>query len=99
MTDKAASDRTAALEKARAARAAKIASGEYEAPKHRNPIERSALKPKSAKLAIAAKCYQCEGEDSDPGWRKRIGACSVKTCPLWNLRPYQVSDDESQDEE
>jgi hypothetical protein len=83
-----------ALEKARLARAAKVAAGELPAYKYKSPIERAAAKPKSAKLAIAAKCYQCEGEDSDPGWRKRIGGCSVKSCPLWNLRPYQASDDD-----
>lgn len=87
-----------ALEKARLARAAQIASGEAKRTAVRNPIERAHAKPKSAKLAIAAKCYQCEGEDADPGYRKRIGSCSVKTCPLWAFRPYKVSETENESE-
>ena len=53
----------------------------------RNPLEKLALKPTSLRYAISAMCYQCEGEDADPGVRQRIATCPVTTCALWNVRP------------
>lgn len=54
-----------------------------------NPFEKAARNPKSKGLAIAAKCYDCEGQDSDPGWKWRIGNCRITTCGLWLHRPYK----------
>jgi hypothetical protein len=54
-----------------------------------NPYERALAHPKSMKYAIRAKCWYCEGEGKDPGWRRRIRHCVVDRCPLWHVRPYQ----------
>lgn len=80
------------LEKARAARAEKLAAGEK--IERLSPLEKAAKNPKSLRLAINAKCYSCQGEDSDPGFRKRIGTCDVTTCPLNPVRPYQRGEDD-----
>lgn len=55
----------------------------------KNPLERLAETPTSLRRAITAKCYQCEGEDADPGVRWRIGNCEIADCALHGLRPYQ----------
>jgi hypothetical protein len=40
----------------------------------------------SPRQAIKAKCQECCGwEDVS----SRVGGCTVRTCPLWPLRPYQ----------
>lgn len=57
--------------------------------KQLNPIEKSDADPKSLRKAINARCYYCEGEDSDPAVRWRIGNCLVMGCPLRKVRPYQ----------
>ncbi len=55
-----------------------------------DPMERAKRNPTSLKAAITAKCYDCQGRDSDPHPRWRIGNCvSQQECPLWNHRPYQ----------
>lgn len=53
-----------------------------------NPAEKAKSNPSSRSLAIAAKCFDCQGEDADPGWRWRIGNCAA-ACPLVPVRPYQ----------
>ena len=54
-----------------------------------NPMERLQQKP-SAHKAIAAMCWQCQGEDSDPAVKWRIGNCEAgQTCALYNFRPYR----------
>ena len=53
-----------------------------------NPLERAAANPTSRSLAISAKCFDCSGGDADPGWRWRIGNCSV-ACPLVPVWPYR----------
>lgn len=50
-------------------------------------------------MAIAAKCWQCQGVEYDPKLRVLIGNCTVGPprevegkwvgCPLHALRPYQ----------
>lgn len=80
--------RDAALAKARQAQADKRARGEVIRP--RTPAERAALNPRSAKLAIAAKCWDCVGADSDPNPRWRIGNCPVTRCALHPQRPHQA---------
>lgn len=54
-----------------------------------NPMEKAEKNPKSRALAIAAKCYDCQGQDQDPGVRWRIGNCVGTGCPLEPVRPYQ----------
>jgi hypothetical protein len=78
---------TTGLEKARIARQAMSAAGIKVVIK--NPMEKLATAPTSLRLAINAKCYQCEGEDADPGVKRRIGTCEIQSCALWAVRPYQ----------
>lgn len=68
---------------------AKLAAGEVQRGERKNPIEKLATNPKSLRLAVNAKCFDCEGGDSDPGVRGRIGTCKVTGCGLWAVRPYQ----------
>lgn len=53
-----------------------------------DPITKAAANPTSRALAILAKCYDCQGQDADTGWRWRIGNCDAP-CPLAPVRPYQ----------
>lgn len=53
------------------------------------PAEALARNPRSLRLAINAKCWDCQGGDADPAPRKRIGTCGCTTCPLHAVRPYQ----------
>lgn len=55
------------------------------------PTERAAKNPKSCRLAIKAKCWECSGADSDPGVRARVRDCSVVKCPLYPVRPWQLT--------
>lgn len=83
---------SAALEKAREASAALRAAGvKVERP---DPIEKAKRKPASLRLAITAKCWDCQGGAGDPNPRQRIGECSVTRCPLHPVRPWQKSADE-----
>jgi len=53
-----------------------------------DPLTKAAAHPTSRSLAIAAKCYDCQGGDTDPAWRWRIGNCDAP-CPLIPVRPHQ----------
>ena len=54
------------------------------------PVEKLARKPDSRALAIAAKCWDCQGRGADPGVKWRIGNCEVgAACPLYAVRPYR----------
>ena len=77
-----------ALEAARAAAQARRESGEV--VERLDPMEKAARRPTSLRLAINAKCYDCMGRDGDPNWRKRISECSVRSCSLRPVRPYQA---------
>jgi hypothetical protein len=78
--------RAHALARAREAAAAKRAQG---VQLYRDPLERARVKPKTLRLAIAAKCFSCTGLGQDSGWRATIRDCSVHSCPLHQHRPYQ----------
>lgn len=74
------------LQKAHAVMAARRAAGET--IERLDPVQRAKRKPTSLKLAIAARCFQCQGEDQDPGVRQRIRDCGCEaTCALWPHRP------------
>ena len=79
--------RSNGLERASARRAELRAAGVK--VERLDPLERAARSPKSLRLAINAKCYDCEARDSDPNVQLRIGTCTIQTCPLWPVRPYQ----------
>jgi hypothetical protein len=87
-TDKETKPKRAFPEAARAALRAYRESGDARPMERLNPLERAAKNPRSAKLAIHAKCYDCQGGDADPGIRARIRECSVTRCPLHPHRPY-----------
>ena len=59
----------------------KLAAGEI---KKLNPIEKAYANPKSLRLAINGKCWECSC-----GQRVEITKCTVKDCCLWGVRPYQ----------
>jgi hypothetical protein len=59
-----------------------------------DPIEKARRNPKSLRLAINAKCWDCQGAQSDPGVRERIGACPISVCSLHPVRPYQRGGEE-----
>lgn len=53
---------------------------------YRNMYLRAWEFPKHYQKAIIAKCVECTGfEDSS----NRIKRCTIKICPLWNLRHIQ----------
>ena len=71
-----------ALKKAREVRHSKAkATGGY---KQRNPIEKSQQNPRSYKMAVDAKCWDCSH-----GQRLEVTHCQVVLCPLHALRPWQ----------
>ncbi len=55
----------------------------------RTPIERARENPRSLRLAVTAKCFDCVGGDCDPNPRGRIASCPAAKCPLHPVRPYQ----------
>ncbi len=55
-----------------------------------DPIQKAAQNPKSLRLAINAKCYDCQGRNHDPGVIDRIRTCEIPACSLYPVRPYQT---------
>ena len=52
--------------------------------KLKTPTEKWLTKPKSLRLSINAKCYDCSNEQ-----RIEITKCPVINCPLYTVRPFQ----------
>lgn len=80
------------LEKAQAKRAEMKAAGVE--VQRLSPTEKAARNPKSLRMAINAKCWECSCEQ-----RSEIRDCSITACPLWPVRPYQSADDGEQETE
>ena len=80
------------LQKAHAALAARRAAGDL--TPRLDPIAKAKANPKSLRLAITAKCFECMGGGEDTGTRKLIRACTSGSCPLHPVRPYQAKDKE-----
>lgn len=59
----------------------------------RSPMEKLADNPTSLRLAVNAKCYDCQGLGADTGWQARIRECGVRGCPLNAVRPYQRTEE------
>ncbi len=55
----------------------------------RTPLEKVAEDPASRTKAIAAKCYDCVGGDTDPCWPWRVGNCDIHDCGLHSVRPHK----------
>lgn len=74
----------------------KIASGEIERPKSKNPIEKWQENPHKIRLAVNAMCVDCSGGIEETGWMNRIRYCQILKCPLHKVRPYSkgITDDE-----
>ena len=84
------------LQKAHAALAERREAG-LVAPRL-DPIAKAKANPKSLRLAVTAKCFECMGGGEDTGTRKLIRACTSSNCPLHPLRPYQAKDKENDHE-
>ena len=85
-----------ALDKARlAAQAIRDAGGTV---RRLTPRERLERNPRSLRASINVVCWDCEGGDADPGVRKRIGSCTIKSCGNWPNRPYQKGAEETEEE-
>ena len=91
------------LQKAHAALAARREAGDLRP--RLDPIAKARANPRSLRLAVTAKCFECMGGGEDTGTRKLIRACtSGATCPLHPVRPYQAKpadndhEDQSDDE-
>ena len=54
-----------------------------------NPITKAAKNHNSFRLAINAKCFDCQGSDHDPCVNWRIANCECINCPLYPKRPHQ----------
>ena len=65
----------------------KLKSGEIEKPIAKDPIQKAKEHPKSLRLAIKAKCWECSCFT-----RVEVTHCTAKDCPLWFQRPWQVKD-------
>lgn len=57
----------------------------------KNPNEKRLENPRSMRRAVDAMCYECMG--MAPSYRNDIRDCTAPNCPLFALRPYQISDD------
>lgn len=87
------------LQKAHAALAERRLAGDL-SPRL-DPIAKARANPRSLRLAVTAKCFECMGGGEDTGTRKLIRACtSGATCQLHPVRPYQAKkhEDQSDDE-
>lgn len=54
-----------------------------------DPLQKAQANPKSLRLAINAKCFDCVGRGHDSNWRGAVGQCAITECGLWAARPYQ----------
>lgn len=81
-----------ALEKAHRVMAERRAAGIK--PVILDPIEKARRNPKSLRLAINGNCWGCIGAGADPNPRGAIRDCTIRSCTLWPVRPYQASDQE-----
>lgn len=49
------------------------------------------MKTKSLRRAINEKCKQCIYDSCGVGkWREQVESCTVKLCPLWEVRPTSL---------
>ncbi len=62
----------------------KIAAGEIEPTKSKNPREKWECNRANRKLSINAFCWECIGESI-----AEIRDCTAIDCALWYVRPYQ----------
>ena len=75
------------MEAARRALAARVTDGIT--VRRRSPSEKAAERPRSLRLAVTAKCWDCVGAGADPNPRRAIRECPCAKCALYRVRPYQ----------
>lgn len=63
---------------------ADVKAGIIKPSKTLTPLEKAANNPKSLRLAINAKCFDCTCYS-----RIEVTNCEITDCPLWALRPWQ----------
>jgi hypothetical protein len=49
-----------------------------------SPLEKAKQNPKSLRLAINAKCYDCTCFQ-----KREVKLCEMNDCPLWAVRPWK----------
>lgn len=78
-------------------RAARVVAGDQS--ERLDPLQKAIQNPKSLRLAINAKCWDCVGAGKDPNPRKMIRECACGSyCPLFPVRPYQEKESQSQND-
>ncbi len=50
----------------------------------KSPAQKARDKPKSLRLAINAKCYDCTCDS-----KIEVTNCEITDCSLWSVRPWQ----------
>lgn len=64
--------------------------------RYRKLYVRSITGKSAPREAIKAKCLDCCGWERHEGKVDRIGACTVRGCSLWPLRPFQDAQESAQ---
>jgi len=59
-----------------------------------DPIAKARANPRSLRLAINGKCWDCIGAGADSNPRAAIRDCAIQDCTLWPVRPYRESGDD-----
>ena len=59
----------------------------------KDPITKAYENPKSLRLAINGKCWDCVGAGWDTHPRQAIRECLFTECTLHSVRPYQNKED------
>lgn len=73
-----------AIEKMQTANLARRMAGDFQT---KSPVEKARENPRSMRLAINAKCWDCTCFQ-----KSEVTKCVMTDCSLWNLRPWQRDD-------
>lgn len=63
----------------------KLQNGQIKRSPPKDPIQKAKENPRSLRLAINAKCFDCCCEQ-----RAEVTHCTAVGCPLYLLRPWQL---------
>ena len=61
-----------------------LRNGEVQPKPMLDPIQKAKQNPRSLRLAINAKCYDCTCFQ-----KTEVKHCEMTNCPLWAVRPWQ----------
>jgi hypothetical protein len=56
-----------------------------------NPAEKASANPRSLRLAINAKCWDCTCQS-----KTLVRDCHITGCSLWEVRPWQTEDNDEE---